>query len=209
MDVKTQAATEYLMIVGFVIVILIPGIYLYVKYSSESQDSITNAKIDAISSEIVKATDLVYSYGDGSQTTVSVDLPQNVVMIEFEGKEIIFTVINSKGSQSEIAKVANVELVGEINVIPGTKKITVKSLGNAVSVYVECSDDDLRCGTQYECNYYIEGSTEGQECVMKCGNNRWELKNPQTTGEGHGICANGPLTYEDCVEDQCVPEDQE
>jgi len=63
MGIKTQAATEYIMVVGFVIVILIPGIYLYVKYSSESQDSITNAKIEAISNEIIKASDLVYSYG--------------------------------------------------------------------------------------------------------------------------------------------------
>jgi|SRR3989344_7848024 len=200
MGIKTQAATEYIMVVGFVIVILIPGIYLYVKYSSESQDSITNAKIEAISNEIIKASDLVYSYGEGSQTAVTVDFPKDVVMVEFIGKEIIFTVVNSKGSQSEIAKVANVDLIGEINVIPGTKKINVKSLGNAVSVFVECGNTELRCGTIFECDYYIgETYIEGQECVMTCENNKWNL---------YEACANGPI-YEECIENECVPEGQE
>lgn len=187
MDVKTQAATEYIMVVGFVIVILIPGIYLYVKYSSESQDSIVNAKIDAISNEIVKATDLVYSYGDGSQTTVSVDLPENVVMINFQGREVIFTVINSKGSESEIAKIANVELIGEITLVPGTKKITVKSLGNAVSVYVECSDNNPRCGTAYECDYYND--EDNLNCIMECQNNKWSFINPCPIDQP--FCTNG------------------
>ena len=205
MDVKAQAATEYLMVVGFVIVILIPGIYLYIRYSAESQDSIVNAKVDAISNEISKAADQVYSYGDGSQTSLSVDLPENVVSISFQGREIIFTVVNSKGAQSEIVKVANVDLIGNITLVPGTKKITVKSLGNAVSVFVECVDGILRCGTVYECSYYVEGSGIGQECVMECENNKWTLED---------ACANGLLTYEDCGENEegiidCIPEDQE
>ena len=188
MGIKSQAATEYLMVVGFVIVILIPGIYLYVKYSSESQDSVTNAKIDAISNEIVKASDLVYGYGDGSQTSVSVDLPENVVMIGFQGREIIFTVINSKGSQSEIAKVANVDMIGNITIVPGTKKIIVKSLGNAVSVFVECVNNELRCGIVYECGYYGGGGS----CIMICSNNKWNINNECAPGYGcqDGQCIN-------------------
>ncbi|MEK6829223.1 MAG: hypothetical protein AABY15_03780 [Nanoarchaeota archaeon] len=198
---KTQAATEYIMVVGFVIVILIPGIYLYVKYSSESQDSITNAKIDAISNEIIKASDQVYSYGEGSQTSVTVDFPESVVMVSFQGKEIVFTIINSKSGQSEIAKVANVDLIGSITIVPGTKKVNVKSLGNAVSVFVECNNGDFRCGTVFECDYYIgETYIEGQECEMTCENNKWRLNK---------ACSQGPLRYEECVENKCVLEGQE
>jgi copper chaperone CopZ len=175
---KSQSATEYLMIVGFVIVILLPGIYLYMKYSGESQDSVTSAKVDAIANEIIKAVDQVYGYGEGSQTTVSVDFPKNVQEVTFEynedteRSEIVFTVINSKGGQSEISKVANVRLDNQqvISVIPGIKKIIVKSLGNAVSVYVQCNNDDEREGSVWECQYYLESN----ECTMRCYNNKWE-----------------------------------
>jgi len=181
MGIKTQAATEYLMIVGFVMIILVPSIYLYSKYSAESQDSIANAKVDAIANEIIKATDQVYSYGEGSQTTVSVSFPKNVIGITFGGdeeeqnKEIVFRIINSKGGESDIAKVANVYLTGDITVFPGLKKIIVKSLGSAVSVYVSCNEGDDRDGTEWECNSYIE-NYEGGGCTMTCNeNNRWEI----------------------------------
>lgn len=188
---KVQAATEYLMVVGFVIVILLPGIYLYVKYSSESKDSVTNAKIDAITNEIIKSAEQVYSYGEGSQTAVSVDFPEGVIMVSFQDREIVFTVINSRGSQSEIAKVASIDLIGDITVIPGTKKINVKSLGNAVSVFVECVDDEIRCGELYECDYY---ESEGNECIMVCENNRWDLSSVCSDGyicddsSGDSVC---------------------
>lgn len=182
---KTQAATEYIMVVGFVIVILLPGIYLYVRYSSESQDSVVNAKVDAISNEIIKAAEQVYSYGEGSQTIINVDFPEKVVMVEFQGREIIFTVVNSKGSQSEIAKVANADMTGLISVIPGTKRINIKSLGNSVSVFVECINDEFRCGSEYECNYYGLGDF----CIMNCENNKWE---------DQSSCQYG------CQEDQCI-----
>src|SRR3989344_4878275 len=184
MGMKTQAATEYLMIVGFVIVILIPGIYLYMKYSQESQDSVINAKVDSITNEIVKAAEQVYTYGEGSQTTISIDLPKNIVAISFQNNEIVFTVINSKGQQSEIAKSANVNLIGEITLIQGIKKINIMSLGDVVSVYVECVDSTNRCGIEWECNRYIEGYQEGLGCVMTCENNKWKLNEQEVCTEG-------------------------
>jgi len=187
MDVKTQAATEYLMVVGFVLVILIPGIYLYVTYSAESQDSIINAKVDAVANEIVKATDQVYSYGEGSQTKLTINLPDSIKLIEFINNEIIFTVVNSKGAESEIAKVANVNLQGEITLIPGTKTINIQSFGDSVGVYVECGSGD-RCGTEWECSYY----DSGDECIMECVNNQWDPGR---------YCA-------DCIEGECSDQQQ-
>lgn len=181
MGIKTQAATEYLMVVGFVIVILLPSVYLYTKYSEESQDSVTNAKIDAISNEIIKATNQVYSYGEGSQTIVSVDFPKNVQEITFEDKEIVFHVLNSKGGVSEIAKVSDVVLNGQITVIPGNKKITIKSFGSGVSVYVQCNNEDIRCGFEWECDYHI-GDYEGQGCRMTCDTNKWDYYQPCDIG---------------------------
>ena len=190
MGIKTQAATEYLMVVGFVMIILLPAIYLYTQYSRESEDSIISAKVDAITNEIVKAAEQVYSYGEGSQTTVTIDVPKNVVAINFQGNEIVFVVINSKGKQSEIAKVANVNLEGQITLVPGNKKINVRSLGDRVSVFVECSNTAERCGSDFECSYYKEGFIEGQGCILECENNKW-------------IYDDGNFCYDGCENNEC------
>src|SRR3989344_4901929 len=181
---KLQAATEYIMIVGFEIVILIPGIYLYMKYSDESNDSIINAKVDSITNEIVKAAEQVYTYGEGSQTTINVDIPKDVVAINFEGNEVVFTVINSKGLQSEIAKASNVKLNGYITVIEGNKKINIMSEGNEVLVYIECNSNENRCGLEWECIKYGENG----ECVMTCSDNKWNYQFLCTEGCNNGIC---------------------
>lgn len=204
MNSKIQAATEYLMIVGFVIVILVPGIYLYMKYSQESQDSIINAKVDAITNEIIKAAEQVYSYGEGSQTKLTIDLPKSVKLIEFQDNEVIFTVVNSKGAESEIAKVASVKLEGVISLIPGTKSISIKSFGDFVSVYVECILGN-RCGTEWECNYYELGNA----CTMSCINNQWVKDDSCPYGCDEGVCAGGGQQgYEECEGDETACQDE-
>tara|TARA_Y100000034_G_scaffold129475_1_gene186019 strand:- start:5993 stop:7054 length:1062 start_codon:yes stop_codon:yes gene_type:complete len=189
MGIRAQAATEYLMVIGFVVVLLLPGIYLYIQYSGESKDSITNAKVDAITNELVKAAEQVHSYGEGSQTSITVDLPENVVAITFQGNEIVFTVINSKGKQSEIVKVANVNLEGEVTLIQGTKKINIKSLGNSVTLFIECTQGLNRCGSDIECDYYIDNYQEGNGCSLTCNENKWELDEECFNGcEEEGMC---------------------
>ncbi|MBS3143269.1 hypothetical protein J4446_00105 [Candidatus Woesearchaeota archaeon] len=187
MDIKSQAATEYLVIVGFVIVVLVPAIYLYVTYSNESQDSVTSAKVDAIANEINKEVDRVYSYGEGSQTTIDANFPKNVVSVEFRGNEIIFTTLNSKGKESEIVKVANAMVDGSVNVIPGTKKLTIRSFGDVISIYVACNDNEVRCGTEWECIH--EGGMP--YCIMTCNNNKWDYFQECMTGCNDGECTGG------------------
>lgn len=200
MDIKTQAATEYLMIMGFVMVLLVPSIYLYVTYSSNSQDSIIVAKVDAITNEIVKATEQVYSYGAGSQTTLTIDIPKSVKLIEFSNGEIIFTIVNSKGQESEIAKFTNINIEGNITIIPGIKKINLVSLGNSVSIYVECSSGN-RCGSEWECQYY--GNINS--CTMDCTNNQWAMDDRCPNGCTDGECNDGGQQGGECFMDQtCI-----
>ena len=189
MNKKSQAATEYLMIIGFVMVILIPGIYLYIQYSNESNDSVINAKVDSMTNEIVKAAEQVYSYGEGSLTTLNINVPKNVVSISFEGNEVIFTVLNSKGIESEIVKASNVKLNGYITILEGSKMINIISYGDEVLVYVSCDSAQNRCGEEWECNKYVEGYEE-EGCIMTCEDNRWMFNydNLCTNGCTEGTC---------------------
>lgn len=167
---KCQVATEYIIIVGFIIVVLVPITILYMKYSSESSDTVTASKVEHITNEIVAAADSVYAYGEGSQIKIEVDFPSNIKEIEFAGKEVIFTVINSKNQEIEIVQVADIELEGNITVMPGKKEIIVKSLGNSVSVTMPCVDGESECTS---CEIYFYSGN----CLYNCINKVWSLTN--------------------------------
>jgi hypothetical protein len=115
-----------------------PLTYLYIKYSTESSYSVTASKIDAISNEIINAANQVNVYGQETQMKLTVDFPEGIQNIKFQGKEITFVIV-SKGGQSvygqdvEIPKVADVALTGTYtSLTAGKHDIIVKSLGNSM-----------------------------------------------------------------------------
>jgi len=124
---KSQVATEFLVIMGIVIVILIPAGYILLNYESSSSDSITAAKIDKASSEIIQSVNNLYTKGIESKTIMEIDIPEGVQSISFQNNEVIFTYLTSKGNSNEIAKVANANLIGEtiLNPVPGIKKLEI------------------------------------------------------------------------------------
>ena len=107
---RAQVSMEYLIIIGFVIVMLIPAVYLYIRYSSSSSDVLSSSKASQIANEIVKATNEVYYLGDDNQKNIEVSFPSNIEAIEFANKEIVLRIKDSKGNIQEIVEVASVPL---------------------------------------------------------------------------------------------------
>ncbi|MBU2633877.1 MAG: hypothetical protein KJ674_01390 [Nanoarchaeota archaeon] len=201
---KSQVATEYLIIVGFVIVILVPITIMYIRYGGESSDTVTASKIEHITNEIVAAANSVYAYGEGSQTKIEVDFPSNIKSIEFSGKEVIFTFINSQNQEAEIVQIADIELEGEITLVPGNKQMIIKSLGTSISVTIPCVDGEKEC---VECdNYYYTGN-----CLYECNNKVSSLTNLCINQDcDNGCSSTNPCTepYETCASVENCPENK-
>ena len=75
--------------------LVVPLTFLYFKYSSESSYSITTSKIDAISNEIINAANQVNVYGAETQVKLSVDFPDGIQSITFQGREITFKIVHT------------------------------------------------------------------------------------------------------------------
>jgi len=188
---KTQVAMEYLVIVGLVLVILIPIIALYVRYTGETDYAVTSAKVDHIAGEISKAANSVYFYGADSQTSVDVDFPSGVTSLEFltegDNHEIVFTINTPSGGTSELAVATEFEMVdlsgsGQIPVAPGRKKIIVKSLGDTVAVSIPCDSTDPPI-----CSQDFPDCGSGG-CLLDCSNFIWEIDQQCTYGCVDGSC---------------------
>ena len=112
MEKRGQVASEYLGIVIIVLIILIPVLILYIRYSGETRDAVTSSKIDSIANELSKTANQVYVYGEGTQNSISVSFPENIDYIEMGGinpqtsdkREIVFHMINSKNQPYEIVQ---------------------------------------------------------------------------------------------------------
>lgn len=127
---KAQISTEYMVIIGLALAFVIPVTLVYVHYSQEGNDSITNTKIDRIADELSTAINTVYSYGEDSETTVLMKLPKGVQEITFSEKEIVFKVRFSGDRINEIVKVTGASLANCIITKPsaGTHKVVIKKI---------------------------------------------------------------------------------
>ena len=97
---EAQISVEYMMLIGFVTVITIPLIIIYYTFTQESGDEINSIQIQQIAKKIVDAAESVYYLGEPSQTTLRVNIPNNVVKANLStGKEVVFK-IKTGGSRS-------------------------------------------------------------------------------------------------------------
>ena len=166
---RAQVSMEYLIIIGFVIVMLIPAVYLYIRYSSSSSDVLSSSKASQIANEIVKATNEVYYLGEDNQKNIEVSFPSNIEAIEFANKEIVFRIKDSKGNIQEIVEVASVPLSGILPNVQGKKLITVRSLGDRVSVNIVCQDGETSENSGATCSAFNCRSP----CGLICKNKAW------------------------------------
>ena len=72
---RAQSSTEYLLVLGIVLVILVP--FIYYGYSS-SQESVRILQARRAVESLANAADYVYTQGYGSRTTVNVIIPEGI-----------------------------------------------------------------------------------------------------------------------------------
>ena len=75
---KCQAATEYLMIIGFVFLILTPVIYLVYGYSRDYGRDIAVAQSFDLGNKLVDAAESLYYFGEPSRLTLDVNMPSGI-----------------------------------------------------------------------------------------------------------------------------------
>jgi len=135
---KLQIATEYLIIVSFALMVLIPYIlYLYsASLQYQEQNSLT------IASESVKkigeACDWVYLQGEPAKLTLKILIPKNVENITFLNKTIVWKVRTSAGL-SDVYYNCLANVTGYLPNREGEYLISVEALKGGVNISVASS----------------------------------------------------------------------
>ena len=123
---KAQAALEYMMIVGLVLVILAP-IVLYAYQQNEISVRTSQARLAV--SQISAAADSLYAQGPGAKTFIDVFLPSGYGSQSFISDGIIALKIQTPAGTNDIIEVTKANLTGSLPADSGYRRIYLVMLG--------------------------------------------------------------------------------
>ncbi len=130
---KSQAATEYLMVISFVTLALIIVIFLTNFYSEITKNKISQSQLEISVNKIISSAESVYYAGEPSQVTVLVYFPKGISSMTLEGKALIIERETPFGI-SKIVYLSRVNLTGNIPIEEGTKKLLIKATTDKVEI---------------------------------------------------------------------------
>lgn len=125
---KAQAALEYLILVGVLLVLLVT-LFNYVFYYSSQNLKIEQAD-DAVQT-LGKAADTLYTLGPGNRDFVWVTIPGSVSETKVE-ENLILIKLFVYGGQSDIYVRTNAQLNGTLPTSKGRYKIKLETLDSGV-----------------------------------------------------------------------------
>ena len=130
---RGQISTEYLILVGFIVFVVISLVGFAAIYSSSARERIRFSNLATFANAIISNAEEVYYAGVPSKATITPYLPSGVGSIIIYPNEIVFNV-SASGGTSIIGYTSNVPLSGSISNSEGVKRIQVEAQASYASV---------------------------------------------------------------------------
>lgn len=130
---KAQVAMEYMVIVGFITLMIVPLFLLYYTQYEGTHEQIRSNEADQIARKIIDASEAVYYLGAPTKTTIRVYIPARVDSIDLLGSEVVF-VMRTRFGVDEVVRASPVYINGTIDSSEGIRTLTVESHGDYVTV---------------------------------------------------------------------------
>lgn len=135
---KAQASTEYIFLLGIILVILIPSVlYSFTKTNQE----IKSDQLEELAGRIKRSANAVYTLGEGSQEIITVSVPSNVFSVTFNNrKEFVINMdspLQAGTAASDIGVSTLPYLIGNMTTEPGAHRLLVYAFN---STHVNITD---------------------------------------------------------------------
>ncbi|MEW6329210.1 MAG: hypothetical protein AB1468_03780 [Candidatus Micrarchaeota archaeon] len=130
---KAQAATEYLMLIGILLMLAIP-LWLYMNSAMASTGAeLRTTYAENSVSEIVRAADMVYVQGAPAKATVYVKFPENVESVTISGKTLLM-VLSVESGTTDVYETSLANLTGSLSTHAGMHKVSVSAVDSSVNI---------------------------------------------------------------------------
>ncbi|MBI2660208.1 hypothetical protein HYX07_03540 [Candidatus Woesearchaeota archaeon] len=99
----SQSSLEYLLVVALTFAIIVPTTYLFYNYSRESSQEISDAQVAKLGKSIVDTVETIFYSGQGSKTTLELNIPDNVDgAVIIDGRELVFNITTNFGTSEVV-----------------------------------------------------------------------------------------------------------
>lgn len=129
---RSQYAMEYLLVVVFSMLLIIPIVGLLLNSYSDMSYTLSTHQAYSVVEKLSDSALSVYYLGEGSMMKVSVLIPEGVIDAYIENNEILFKIRASGDSYSDMYAFSKIDVIGELPVTPGNHQIIVESRGDHV-----------------------------------------------------------------------------
>lgn len=131
---KSQFSMEYLLMMGFTFMLLIPTIILFAQQQNNIESDMSASQATQIARKIADKSEEMYYQGEPSRTTLKVFIPNGVENITFDNMTIIVYFKDSDGVIHDIVQEAPVTINGTIGNSNGLHVIEIRSMGDYIFI---------------------------------------------------------------------------
>ena len=128
-----QISMEYLLVMGFAILITIPIIISFFANATNTSEQVAGSQARQTARKIIDASESVYYLGKPSSTTIRVYIPERTDSIMISGREMTLRMRTISG-YSDIVVPSSVNLTGSIQPGSGIKYVKVEATGDGVAI---------------------------------------------------------------------------
>lgn len=121
---KAQVSTEYIIVVGFIIFLIISTLGVAFFYANKITDKIKMDQIENYANKLISSSERVLYAGKPSRTVVNAYLPAGVNGLDIIENSLVFNVSTSTG-MTRIAFTSNVVIEGGLSKSEGVKRISI------------------------------------------------------------------------------------
>lgn len=130
---RGQISTEYLIVIGFVVFLVLGILGVAFFYTSITNDQIKVSQVSNLANKIITSAESVFYAGEPSKLTIIGYLPIGVNSFEIMSKEIVVEIATSSGV-TIMSFSSNVPLSGSISSSEGVKRIEVLAQQNEILI---------------------------------------------------------------------------
>lgn len=133
MSRRGQISTEYLIVIGFVVFLVLGILAVAFFYTAGTSDQIKISQLTQFAQKITSSAETVFYAGEPSKVTFTAYLPAGVNLLDITPTELIVSVSTTSGVAT-MSFSSNVPLSGSISTSEGVKRIEVIAQENNVAI---------------------------------------------------------------------------
>lgn len=130
---RGQISIEYLIVVGFVTLLVITILGVSYLYANGIRDQIKTNQAQTFAEKVIAESEKVYYAGEPSKTTITAYLPEGVTQLEVAEQSIIIS-LTIGSNTSKAAYSSNVPINITISTTPGVKHLIITAQSDRVVV---------------------------------------------------------------------------